>query len=133
MKIRRLILAAVLVTVLNVGVAFTLPTYTRTQPVQADSSDKYDGDCQPTDTAGRCADKCPADTSEGAYYVQGYDKDTGAVVCGFGFYHACPYADAVSADDPLCAKLQAEQTPAAATVPATTPTPTAPVSQCGGK
>lgn len=129
----KLVLATLAVTALTIGVGFALPTYSRTQPVQADSSDKYDGDCQPSDTAGRCADKCPADTSEGTYYVQGYDKDTGAVVCGFSFYHACPYADAVSADDPLCAKLQAQQTPAATTTAPVATTPTQPVTQCGGK
>ncbi len=37
---------------------------------------KYDGNCQPSDTAGRCSDKCPD-----GYYLQGYAKDTGAAVC----------------------------------------------------
>ena len=48
---------------------------------------------------------CPAATSEGVYYIQGYDKDTNKVVCGFSYYHACPYADAMSADDPQCQEL----------------------------
>lgn len=39
-------------------------------------ADKYDGDCMPDATAGRCADKCPD-----GQYLQGYDKDTGAAVC----------------------------------------------------
>lgn len=51
---------------------------------------------------------CPAPTSEGVYYIQGYGKETDAVVCGFSYYHACPYADAQPADGPVCAKLTAE-------------------------
>lgn len=73
------------------------------------SSDKYDGDCTPTATVGRCADKCPAPTDQGVYFERGFDKDTGAAICGFSFYHECPYAEAVSADDPLCNKLGQEQ------------------------
>lgn len=76
--------------------------------VKADSitDNKYDGDCTGHETVGRCADKCPGPTSEGVYYQQGIDKDTGAAVCGFSYYHQCPYTDAVSADNPLCYKNQ---------------------------
>lgn len=107
-----------------------MPAETRTAPVsaqdQSTATDKYDGDCDGTETAGRCADKCPAPTAEGVYYLQGYDKETGAAVCRLEYYHACPYADSVSADDPLCAKLQAEQ-------PAQQPsTPAVPSNNCGG-
>ena len=52
---------------------------------------------------------CPAATSQGVYFVRGNDMNTNQVVCGFGYYHECPYAEAVSADDPLCQKLGAEQ------------------------
>lgn len=122
----KLIVATLVVTALTIGVGFALPAYTRTQPVQADTSDKYDGDCQPSATAGRCADKCPAATTQGTYYLQGYDKDTGAAVCGFSYYNPCPTADTMSATDPKCATL--EQTP-----PTTTPAATVPSNQCGGK
>ncbi len=46
---------------------------------------------------------CPDATSEGAYFVRGYNDD-GSAVCGFAFYNACPYYEAVSADDPMCFK-----------------------------
>lgn len=129
---KRLIFAALMVTALTVGVGFAFPAYSRTQPVQADSSDKYDGDCQPSDTAGRCADKCPAPTADGAYNQIGTDPATGAAICHFVFTNACPYTEAVSATDPLCAKAEANQAPAVTTPPATT-TPVAPATQCGGK
>lgn len=51
---------------------------------------------------------CPANTDQGVYFIRGNDKNTNSVVCGFGYYHECPYAEAVSADDPLCQKLGAE-------------------------
>lgn len=47
-----------------------------TMPPKTAYADKFDGDCQPTDTVGRCADKCPV-----GYSLQGYDKNTGAAVC----------------------------------------------------
>lgn len=62
------------VAVLISGAAFVGVVYEGTMP--AAYADKYDGDCQPGDTAGRCADSC----SDGQY-LQGYDKDTGAAVC----------------------------------------------------
>lgn len=86
------------------------------------TSDKYDGDCTGHETAGRCADKCPGDTSEGTYYLQGYDKETGAAVCRLEYFNACPYADSIPATDPLCAKLQEQQT-TSDPQPVTTSTP----------
>jgi hypothetical protein len=123
-------LAIIFIIALSVGVGLALPaTSTHPQPASAATSDKYDGDCTGSETAGRCADKCPADTAEGAYFVRGNDKDTGAVVCGFSYYHACPYSEAVSADNPLCYKGQ----PATATTPAATTPVTTTNNQCGGK
>ena len=52
--------------------------------------------------------KCPADTSEGVYYDRGQYKD-GSPACGFTYYNACPYSEAVSATDPECTKMQVEQ------------------------
>lgn len=127
MKIKYTILAGLSAAIIAVGIMTVLPVQSRPQPAAAaDVSDKYDGDCTGHETAGRCADKCPADTADGVYYLQGYDKETGAAVCKLSYYHACPYADSVSADDPLCAKLQAQQ-------PAQQPsTPAVPDNQCGG-
>lgn len=68
---------------------------------------------------------CPAPTSQGVYYLQGYDKNTGAAVCRLEYYHACPYADAQPADGAVCAKLRAEHQQPATTTP--------PKNQCGGK
>lgn len=116
------------ITLLALGIVTFMPVQLRTQPARADVSDKYDGDCTGHETTGRCADKCPADTTEGAYFLRGYDKETGAAVCGFSYFNACPYTEAVSADDPLCYKNQpAQPTPAVtATVPPADP------NQCGG-
>lgn len=78
--------------------------------VSALSLDKFDGDCTGHETVGRCADKCPAATNEGAYYLQGFDKETGAAVCGFTYYDPCPYADAQPATSPTCQRLAATAT-----------------------
>jgi hypothetical protein len=48
---------------------------------------------------------CPANNSQGQYYIQGYDKTTNAVVCGFGYYDQCPYANSVQGGTPECDKL----------------------------
>lgn len=84
------------------------------------ASDKYDGDCTGHETVGRCADKCPAPTPLGAYNQLGTDPTTGAAICHFVYADACPYTEAVSATDPLCAK-SAPQQPAATTPVVTTP------------
>ena len=54
------------VALLIVGIVSILPAETKPQPVRADWSDKYDGDCTGTETAGRCADK-PFDHSNCQY------------------------------------------------------------------
>lgn len=77
------------VAVVDVG---TMPP----RPAYADS--KYDGDCQPGDTAGRCSDKCPP-----GEYQQGVDKDTGAAVCSAP-PTGCPYAERVPVG-PQCDRL----------------------------
>lgn len=61
-------------------------------------NDKYDGDCTGTETAGRCADKCPNPTDT----LQGYDKETGAAVCRSA-PTGCPYGDSIPVDSPKCA------------------------------
>lgn len=101
-----------------------MPAETRPQPASALQTDKYDADCTGNETAGRCADKCPLDTAEGTYFVQGYDKDTGAVVCGFSYYHECPYARSQSATSDVCLKLTEQNKP---------PVQAEPVPEWGGK
>lgn len=82
------------------------------------SSDKYDGDCSPTDTAGRCSDKCPP----GSYEIG--REDTGAAICHLE-PTGCPYGDAIPLDSPKCAPPQTDPStavindpPAEAAVPA---------------
>lgn len=81
---------------------------------------------------------CPANTSEGAYFLRGTDSN-GKVLCGFSFYNACPYSEAVSADDPMCQKAapalttSGNSTPAPVSAPITTVPIQHPVSTCGGK
>lgn len=72
---------------------------------------------------------CPADTSQGAYNQLGTDPTTGAPICHFVFSNACPYTEAVSADDPMCYKSQ-PQIPAAPTT--TAPAITTTKNICGG-
>lgn len=52
---------------------------------------------------------CPPDAADHTYYLMGYDKNAGAAVCHIEYYHACPYSEGVSADDPMCYKLGQEQ------------------------
>lgn len=76
-------------------------------PVHAEgigTSDKFDGECTGTETAGRCADKCPNPTDT----LQGYDKETGAAVCRSA-PTGCPYGDSVPLG-PDCDKLAPAQT-----------------------
>lgn len=126
----KLICEAVGLAIVITGATALLPVQTKPQPASAAvASDKYDGDCSPTATVGRCADKCPAPTAEGAYNQLGTDPTTGAAICHFVFANACPYSEAVSADDPLCYKNQPQQ-PAVTTPVTPAPVPT---NQCGGK
>jgi hypothetical protein len=53
------------------------------------NTDKSDGECTGLETVGRCADKCP---NQGDF-VRGYDKETGAVICGH--VTGCPYGDSI--------------------------------------
>lgn len=125
---KRLILSAVVAGLVMTGISAALPVQTRPQPTfaGAGASDKYDGDCTGHETTGRCADKCPANTSEGAYHLQGYDDETGAAICGFTYYNECPYAAGYSATDPMCDKFAAQQQKSV--------TPAQPqAAQCGGK
>lgn len=125
--------AGVALALLVVGITAMLPVQTQPQPASAQQAgDKYDGDCTGNETDGRCADKCPPPTAEGAYFERGRDKD-GKISCGFAFYNECPYATGYSATDPMCEKLkptpeQLEPWQPEATAPAPTET-----NQCGGK
>lgn len=120
MKALRYIAAVLAISLLTVTASSMLPAETKPQPVSA-------------------ATECPADTSEGAYFVRGHDKDTGEVVCGFSWYNACPYTEAVPLSDPMCEKARLSQV----TPPSTTTTAIDPVNvttaqppqaaQCGSK
>lgn len=67
------------------------------QPSNYYVNDKYDGDCDPTATDGRCADKCPA----GSYEI-GIEKETGQAICKLE-PTGCPYGDSIPLDSPKCA------------------------------
>lgn len=110
MKYFKRFIGVLVLALLIVASVSALPPESSPQPAQAQqSSDKYDGDCTGTETAGRCADKCPADTAQGTYHLQGYDKVTGAAVCGFTYFNECPYAAGYSATDPMCDKFAEQQ------------------------
>lgn len=83
------------------------------------------------------ATECPAANDKGAYFERGRD-DEGNAICGFAWYNACPYTEAVPADDPMCKKAQVSQEqPKKADKPNATKKVEAPatstVSTCGGK
>lgn len=88
MKTSKLILATLSTVVFALGVMTVMPAQTQPQPVSAAQSDKYDGDCTGTETAGRCADKCPPPS-----FIRGIDKETGAAICGT--VTGCPYGDSI--------------------------------------
>ena len=100
-----------------VGITTVLPAQTGTAPANASVP----------------ALECPPPTSEGAYFERGIGKD-GNVICGFAWYNACPYTEAVPATDPMCEKARLSQEPAPAVVEPVQATP-APqqTNQCGGK
>lgn len=55
---KKVILAGLSGAFIAVGIMTVLPVQTQPQPASAQQqSDKYDGDCTGTETAGRCADK----------------------------------------------------------------------------
>jgi hypothetical protein len=58
-----------------------------------DQSNKYYGDCTGSETAGRCAEKCP----EGSYLVGYKSKDAG-YICKL-VPTGCPYGDSIPMDN----------------------------------
>lgn len=115
---KKTFIGALALTIAIVGITLIMPAQTRPQPASAS---------QPVT-------ECPAPTSEGAYFVRGYDKQTGDVMCGFSFYNECPYAAAYSANDPMCDKLKEQQEPKpVAPVQPAPSTPAKQPNQCGGK
>lgn len=106
---KKLLLGGLSAAIFALGVMTVLPVQPPEPPVSAQqASDKYDGDCTGRETQGRCADKCPPNTDKGAYFLRGYD-DNGAAICAFSWYNACPYVEAVPADDPMCEKARQDQ------------------------
>ena len=69
------------------------------------------------------AAQCPADTDKGVYFERGRD-DSGNPICGFAWFNACPYTEAVPADDPLCYKNQPQVEYTIQSVETTEPTNT---------
>jgi len=100
---------------LIVGITMVLPPQSRTQPANASEP----------------VLECPPPTSEGAYFERGIGKD-GNVICGFAWYNACPYTEAVPATDPMCEKARQSQEPAPAVQPPVQKAPE-PTNQCEGK
>lgn len=119
-RVRFIVLAISMIAIGFVGVAHPDWVIAGIPTAKASAEVKADDPCTGTETAGRCADKCPDGT-----YLQGYDKDNGGAICVYTSQNTCPYADAQSADSPECQKLTAEAQ--AQTIPANTADP-APVS-----
>lgn len=102
-----------------------MPAQTHTQPASAAVSEKYDGDCTGTETAGRCADKPLFDHSNCQYPdrwsnpVDGCDNSDPAVP-------ECIKAFSTKAGEDACIAAFVDQN--------TNPNPApAKVSECEGK
>lgn len=87
-KVNKLFWGALTLAILLFGTVAVLPRVAPTPPASALQSDKYDGDCTGNETAGRCADKCPA----GSYNI-GISKD-GSAICKLE-PTGCPYGDSI--------------------------------------
>lgn len=84
---KRIILSTFILGLLMAGLSTLLPSY---QPVER--------------TQAVQQQECPPPTEKGAYHVQGYDKQTGEVVCGFTYFNECPYFAGAEAGTPECEK-----------------------------
>ena len=88
------------------------------------------GAAMPVPEPTRAAKDCPPPTSEGVYFKRSIDEK-GNAVCGFSFYNACPYEEAISADNPAC---KAPEEPKPIKLPVVVRDPVEPtVTACGGK
>lgn len=121
MRALKPVLAVAVGILLVIGICTALPPQTRTQPANASQG-------------AEITETCPPPTADGVYFPRGYDKSTNELVCGFSFYNACPYSEAVSATDPLCEKAKPTEAQLAPWNPnETTTTETPAVDQCTKK
>lgn len=118
----KVVLAATAASIITLAVTAVFPVQTHTQPVSAAQETKIT--------------QCPPDTQEGAYFERGIDQD-GNVICGFAWHNACPYSEAVPANDPRCEKAKPTEeqlAPWKPEAPAAQPVANQPtVSPCGAK
>jgi hypothetical protein len=84
----KLVLASIALVLVVAAVSTVLPAQMHPQTVIAQ---------QPNN-------ECPADTAKGAYHIRGYDKQTGAAICGFTYFNECPYFAGAEAGTPECEK-----------------------------
>lgn len=77
--------------------------------------------------------ECPPPTEKGAYHVQGYDKVTGEVVCGFTYFNECPYYAGAEAGTPECEKGKPTPEQLEPWQPEETVTEQPAAAECGGK
>lgn len=109
---KKIILVTVIALVLGFGTG-TVIGNVQQKPVQAAT------------TAPDVQGGCPDPTSQGAYNQLGTDPTTGKAICHFVYSNACPYTEAVSADDPMCYKNQPAQSTSTDTTNNGSITPTA--------
>lgn len=122
----KLILATTAATIAIIGVTVAMPVQTRPQPAYAGAgtSDKYDGDCQPDATVGRCADK-PFDHSNCQYPMRWSNPVDGCDNSDPAVPECIKAADTQAGEQACIASFVQEYLPA---VPAEKST----VNQCGG-
>lgn len=115
---KKLILGAIALAIMIIGISAMLPVQTRPQPANASET----------------MQECPPPTSKGAYHVQGYDKVTGEVVCGFTYFNECPYFAGAEAGTPECEKGKPTPKQLEPWKPEQTkPAQPKEAAQCGGK
>jgi hypothetical protein len=124
MKVRNLLLVALVLPIVGIASIIALPAQTRTQPASAAQYDKYDGDCTGKETDGRCADK-PFDPAN-CQYPDRWSNPVGGCDNSDPAVPECIKSFSTKAGEDACiAAFVAEQ----AGTPPVTPTPT---NQCGG-
>lgn len=121
---KKLLLGAAALSILLLAVYTIMPAESRPQPAFAGAG------ASETFTA---PNECPADTAKGAYHVQGYDKETGKVICGFTYFNECPYFAGAEAGTPECEKGKPTKEQLEPWQPEQTNPAQPQAAQCGGK
>lgn len=111
-----------------------MPSQTHTQPASAAVSEKYDGDCTGTETAGRCADKPLVFDHSNCQYPDRWSNPTDGCDNSDPAVPECIKAFSTKAGEDACiaAFVAQNNSNPVTTTPTVTTTP-AKANECGGK